>query len=254
MEDSDREALKTIFSCIDNTSLNGDDTHARIINLCDNSLRMVNKKEGIGPVAAVCVYPVFVATARKVLAGSGIKVASVAGAFPSGQAPIGVKLDEVKYAVDEGAEEIDMVLSRGTFLEGDVQRVYDEVAAIRAACTGRSLKVILETGELQTAPNISAASRLAMQAGADFIKTSTGKIPVGATLDAAEVMLKEINENAKISKNIIGFKAAGGISSPEEALLYYRLAQRVIGTKKITNQIFRIGASRLTARLFQLLT
>lgn len=252
--DSDNEALKIIFNCIDNTVLNGDDTHERITQLCDNSLRMIDEKRHVGPVAAVCVYPVFVDTARKVLAGSGIRVASVAGAFPSGQSPLNVKLDEVKYALDQGADEIDMVLSRGTFLEGNRRQAYDEIVAIREISEGRTLKVILETGELQTEANITAAGTLAIEAGADFIKTSTGKIPVGATPEAAEYMLKVIAKNAKISKKMVGFKAAGGISQPDEALQYYRLTQQITGINKITNQTFRIGASRLTGRLFQYLT
>lgn len=250
----EEEALKEIFCCIDNTALNGDDTHARIIHLCDSSLRMIDAAKYIGPVAAVCVFPVFVATARKTLAGSGIHVASVAGAFPFGQSPLRVKIDEVRYALDEGADEIDMVLSRGMFLEGNTQQAFDEVAAVRRECGVHTLKVILETGELRTADNIARASMLAIQAGADFIKTSTGKIAEGATTVAARTMIDVIVENAKYSKKIIGFKAAGGISQPEDALQYYRLMQQATGIKTITNQMFRIGASRLTERLFNVLT
>lgn len=250
----DFAALKTIFSCIDNTTLNGNDTHARVLQLCEDSLRMVDSVDGIGPVAAVCVYPIFVKMAHRTLAGSGIKVASVAGAFPAGQSPIAVKVQEVKYAVDQGADEIDMVLSRGTMLEGNKQQVFDEVAAIREACKTKTLKVILETGELKETSIISDASELAIRAGADFIKTSTGKITVGATLEAADAMTKVIEKYHYFSGKWVGFKAAGGISHPKAALEYYRLTQKNLGINNITNQIFRIGASRLTTRLFQLLT
>lgn len=250
----DISALKTVFSCIDNTTLNGDDTHAKVRQLCDDSLRMIDTANGIGPVAAVCVYPVFVRTARQTLLGSNIKVASVAGAFPAGQSPIAVKVQEVKYAVDEGTDEIDMVLSRGALLEGAKQQVFDEVAAIREVCQQCTLKVILETGELKEAALIADASKIAIAAGADFIKTSTGKISVGATLEAAETMLKVVADYAKFSKKTVGFKAAGGISQPLEALEYYRKAQKILGINNITNQIFRIGVSRLTTNLFQLLT
>lgn len=250
----DISALKTIFSCIDNTSLNGDDTHAGIRRFCDDTLRMADAAKGIEPVAAVCVYPVFVKTARQVLLGSNIKVASVAGAFPSGQSPVAVKVMEVRYAVDEGADEIDMVLNRGALLEGSRQQVFDEVAAIREACRQCTLKVILETGELKDAAVISDACKIAIDAGADFIKTSTGKIPAGATLEAAEVMLKAVAENAKISKRTIGIKVSGGVSQPLEALKYYRQAQNILRNNNITNQIFRIGTSRLTALMYRLLT
>ena len=250
----DCEALRRLFSCIDNTTLEGCDTRARVEQLCTRSLQMVDVSRGIGPVAAVCVYPVFVRQARQHLQGSGIRVASVAGAFPAGQSPLHVKLAEVQYALDEGADEIDMVLSRGALIEGDDQRVYDEVAAIRECCHDRTLKVILETGELP-APTLSArASKLAIQAGADFIKTSTGKIAVSATPEAAKIMLDTIRREHQKSGKWVGFKAAGGISTPEQALVYYHLAASVYGEKEIISQVFRIGASRLTERLFSFLT
>lgn len=250
----DHEALVKIFSCIDNTTLEGADTSARVEQLCTRSLQMVDPKRGIGPVAAVCVYPVFVRQARSLLQGSGIRVASVAGAFPAGQSPIHVKLAEVQYALDEGADEIDMVISRGALIEGDEQRVYDEVAAIRECCHDRTLKVILETGELLSPTLITRASELAISAGADFIKTSTGKIAVSATPDAAQIMLHSIRQHHQKTGKWVGFKAAGGISTPEQALVYYRLAVSAYGEKQISNQIFRIGASRLTERLFSFLT
>lgn len=248
------EYLRTVFSCIDNTTLSGDDTQNRVRELCRSSIEMRLPGSERNTVASVCVYPVFVGLAKKELRNSGIKVASVAGAFPAGQSPIEVKLQEVKYALDEGADEIDMVLSRGSFLEGDYQKVQDEVSAIKELCGKRTLKVILETGELSTIENIYKASMLSMEAGADFIKTSTGKISVSATEMAAFVMLTAIRNFEEKTHKIIGFKAAGGISTPEQALNYYLLAENVLGKKHTENQFFRIGASRLTNRLFSFLT
>lgn len=248
------EALKRVFTCIDNTTLEGCDTYKKVETLCRRSVEMKDARRGIGHVAAVCVYPVFVKQARGLLHGSGIKVASVAGAFPHGQSPIKVKLEEVRYALDEGAEEIDMVLSRGLLLEGEYTRVREEVAMVKGLCDDRRLKVILETGELPSERYIKKAAELAIEGGADFIKTSTGKIAVNATLEAAEVMLGVIKNHYERTGKWVGFKAAGGISSPDEVLKYERLAERIIGEKQITNQFFRIGASRLTERLFEFLT
>ena len=248
------DALKKVFTCIDNTTLEGSDTHARVEDLCRRSMELQDTARGIGHVAAVCVYPVFVKQASKSLKGSGIKVASVAGAFPAGQSPLAVKLQEVRYALDEGADEIDMVISRGALLEGDYGRVLHEVAAIKELCAQRTLKVILETGELPTAELIRQASELAIEGGADFIKTSTGTIAVNATLEAAEVMLQVIKKHFEKTGKWVGFKAAGGISTPEEVLKYEQLAERIVGEKQVTNQFFRIGASRLTDRLFAFLT
>ena len=247
-------SLRQVFTCIDNTTLEGSDTRERVEKLCRRSIELQDEKRGIGHVAAVCVYPVFVRQARECLQGSGIRVASVAGAFPAGQSPLPVKLQEIRYALDEGADEIDMVISRGALLEGDYNRVFDEIAAIRNETTGRTLKVILETGELQTADNIAKASELAIDAGADFIKTSTGKIAVSATLEASEIMLNTIKKHHEEAGKWVGFKAAGGISTPEQVLKYYLLAEQIIGKEQITNQFFRVGASRLTERLFSFLT
>lgn len=249
-----QEGLRRVFTCIDNTTLEGSDTHERVEQLCRRSMELHDDARGIDHVAAVCVYPVFVRQARNILNNSGIRVASVAGAFPSGQSPLEVKLHEVKYAVDEGADEIDMVISRGSFLEGDYNKVFDEVAAIRAITQGCTLKVILETGELKTPENIMKASELAIDAGADFIKTSTGKIAISATLEAAEAMLTTIKKYYERTGKRVGFKAAGGISTPEEVLKYYQLTERIMGLEYINNQFFRIGASRLTEKLFSFLT
>lgn len=252
----DMELARRVFSCIDNTTLNGTDNEAHVAAFCKHTLELSPLTSHLSPmrVAAVCVYPRFVSIAKKTLADSGIKVASVAGAFPHGQLPIHLKVGEVKYAVGEGADEIDMVLSRGALLAGEDNVVREEVAMMKEACQGKTLKVILETGELPSPTLIAKASQLSIDGGADFIKTSTGKIGVGATLEAAEVMLNVIAESVKINKKRIGFKAAGGISTPEEALAYAQLAKKIMGDDYVNNQTFRIGASRLTDRLFSILT
>ena len=243
----DKDLAKRVFSCIDNTTLNGTDNNAHVEQFCRHTIEL-------GHVAAICVYPRFVACAKRVLDGSGIKVASVAGAFPHGQLPIHLKVEEVKYAIGEGADEIDMVLSRGVLLAGEYNVVSDEVALMKEACQNKTLKVILETGELTSPTLIEKASQLAIDGGADFIKTSTGKIGVGATLEAAEVMLNCIKKNVNFNKKTVGFKAAGGISTPEEAIEYALLAKKVMGNDYVNNQTFRIGASRLTERLHAILT
>lgn len=242
----DMELAGRVFSCIDNTTLNATDNEAQVEAFCRHTLEMVH-------VAAVCVYPRFVACAKRVLEGSNIRVASVAGAFPHGQLPIELKVAEVKYVVEQGADEVDVVISRGLLLAAEDNVVRDEVAAMKQACNGRTLKVILETGELSPTL-IRRASELAIDGGADFIKTSTGKITTGATLEAAEIMLNVIKEKVKISKNKVGFKAAGGIREPEDALAYAELAKKILGADYINNQTFRVGASRLTDRLYSLLT
>ena len=243
----DRELVKKVLSCIDNTTLNATDSEPSVEAFCRHTMEM-------GGVAAVCVYPRFVPVAASVLAGSGIKVASVAGAFPHGQLPLGLKVDEVRYVVEQGADEVDIVINRGLLLAGEGNAVRDEVAAMKEACQGRTLKVILETGELPSPTLIRRASELAIEGGADFIKTSTGKIATGATLEAAEVMLEVIANYVKIYKKTVGFKVAGGIREPEEALNYVLLAKKIVGEDYVSNQTFRIGASRLTDKLFSLLT
>lgn len=247
----DKELAKRVFSCIDNTTLNGTDSLQSVEEFCRRTLELT--VEG-SRVAAVCVYPRFVSAAKRTLEGSGIRVAAVAGAFPHGQLPIRLKVEEVKYVVGEGADEVDVVLNRGLLLAGDDEAVRDEVALMKEACGGRVLKVILETGELTTRELVRKASLLAIEGGADFIKTSTGKIGVGATPEAAEEMMECIHDYVKINKKTIGFKAAGGISTPEEALLYAEMAKKILGEDYVNNQTFRIGASRLTQRLFSFLT
>ncbi len=243
---------KRVFSCIDHTTLNGTDSLSSVESFCRHTLEM-RLEEGT-TVAAVCVYPRFVSCAKRVLAGSGIKVASVAGAFPHGQLPIELKVSEVEYAVKEGADEVDVVINRGLLLEGDNEGVRKEVEAMKKACGERILKVILETGELSSPTLIAQASMLAIEGGADFIKTSTGKIGIGATPEAAEVMLQCIADHFKKTNRLVRFKAAGGISTIEEAFLFAEKAKKIFGDNFIRNQTFRIGTSRLTEKIFHILT
>jgi deoxyribose-phosphate aldolase len=201
--------------------------------------------EGLPQVAAVCVYPTYVSLAKKELEGSGIFVASVATAFPSGQSSLKTKLSDTLFAVDQGADEIDMVISRGEFLAGNYEFVFDEIAAIKEACGKAHLKVILETGELDTLDNVRKASELAMHAGADFIKTSTGKIQPAATLPVTYVMLDAIKDFYLKTGKMIGMKPAGGISNSKIALQYLVMLNEVLGEKWMNKNYFRFGASSL---------
>jgi len=243
------EAYKKILSIIDLTSLEGSDTENKIVSLCNKAKGYKLKGKGIPNVAAVCVYPPFVKIVKKNLEDTGIKVASVAGAFPSGQSPLFVKIEEVKYAIYEGADEIDMVISRGKFLEGNFQEVFDEIAAIKEVCGDIHLKVILETGELESLKNTRKASEIAISAGADFIKTSTGKISPAATEPDFVVMLDTIKEYFEKTKKMIGVKPAGGISEPWQALNYLVLVKDILGDEWINKNYFRIGASRLADKV-----
>lgn len=240
-----KDALRIILNSIDLTTLEGSDTNKKVKEICHQARRFKVNGPDIPNVAAVCFYPPFAALAKSQLKETGIQVACVAGAFPSGQAPLDVRIAEVKYAVMEGADEIDMVISRGKFLEGDFQYVYDEVKAIKEACGAAHLKVILETGELQSLSNIRKASDIAIAAGADFIKTSTGKIPVAATLEAFIVMLDAIKEHHDKTGQMIGIKPAGGIREADEALKYLLVLEKVLGKEWMNNTWFRIGASSL---------
>ena len=246
----DKELARRVFSCIDNTTLGATDSERTVEEFCRHTAAM--RLDDGTTVAAVCVYPPFVSTARRVLEGSGIRVAVVAGAFPHGQLPLPLKVDEVKRVVDDGADEVDIVINRGLLMAGESGGAGEEVAAMRAACRGKVLKVILETGEL--GGQVAEAAQVAIDAGADFIKTSTGKGAEGATPEAAETMLRTICENVKFNKKPVGFKAAGGIRTPEEALVYAGLAKKIMGDYYVNNQMFRIGASRLTDSLFAFLT
>jgi deoxyribose-phosphate aldolase len=250
-QDIKREELRRIFSFMDYTSLEGSDTHEKIKNHCERAIAYGEK--GLPFPAAVCIYPPFIATALKTLHGTPIKVATTAAAFPSGQMSLSVKLAEIDFAVQEGADEIDVVISRGTFLEQQYETVFYELAAIRAHCHGKTLKVILETGELQGIENIVKASQIAINAGADFIKTSTGKTTPAATLVNVYAMLQVIKAFHLHTGKKIGIKPAGGIADPEHALDYYRVVHGVLGESWLTPSLFRIGASRLADRISDLL-
>ncbi len=241
---------KTILGIIDLTTLSGDDTHEKVKNLCQQAVDFENPDLGTPKTAAVCVYPVFAGTVSQALKNTGVKTACVAGAFPSGQSPLKVRLMEVAYALENGADEIDMVISRGRLIEGDTTYILNEVKAHKALCGKHHLKVILETGQLKTPVLIRQACELALEGGADFLKTSTGKIQPAATHEAFLIMLDTIKEHFESTGKMIGIKPAGGISTPEDALGYYLLVRSVLGDKWLNNNFFRIGASRLAGALF----
>ncbi len=237
-------ALKLAISMCDLTTLEARDTEGKVIQLCNKAIRP-HESLDVPSVAAVCVYPNMVRTAKKCLEGSKVKVASVATAFPSGMSNLKFKLDETKYAVNEGADEIDMVISRGHFLAGEYNYVFDEIAAVKNASGAAHLKVILETGELSTLDNVRKASDLAMYAGADFIKTSTGKVQPAATLPVTCVMLEAIRDFYFRENKMIGMKPAGGIATAKLAIQYLVLLRETLGNAWLTPDWFRFGASSL---------
>ncbi len=239
------EALKLILSMIDLTTLEGQDTPGKVRQLCQKAIQLHAAMPGLPHVAAVCVYPTMVAVAKEALAGHDINIASVATAFPSGMSTLSVKLDDTRMAVDAGATEIDMVISRGAFLAGDYRYVFDEIAAVKRACGEVHLKVILETGELGTLDRIRKASVLAMHAGADFIKTSTGKIQPAATMQVTLVMLHAIRDYYYETGKMIGMKPAGGISTAKLGVHYLVMLRETLGNAWMTPQWFRFGASSL---------
>ncbi len=239
------EGLKLILNMIDLTTLEGKDTPSKVKQMCYKAQHLHDVHAGLPTVAAVCVYPNFVKLAKESLKGSNVKVASVATAFPSGQAPLSIKLEDTKLAVDSGADEIDMVISRGKFLSGDYNFVYDEIAAIKEICGEARLKVILETGELVTLDNVRLASDIAMYAGADFIKTSTGKISPAATMQVTYVMLTAIRDFMYKTGVQVGMKPAGGISNSKLALQYMVMLNETLGPDWMSNEWFRFGASSL---------
>jgi deoxyribose-phosphate aldolase len=240
--DSKRQAIDLAVSMIDLTTLEGQDTPGKV-----RALAAKARRPGFGapPVAAVCVYPDLVPVAVAALAGTGIRVASVATAFPSGRAALDVKLADVKSAVAAGADEVDMVIDRGAFLAGRYQIVFDEITAVRGACGDAHLKVILETGELATLDNVRRASWLAMLAGADFIKTSTGKVAPAATLPVTLVMLEAVRDFLAFSGRRVGVKPAGGIRTAKDAIRYLVLVNETAGEAWLDPRFFRIGASSL---------
>lgn len=244
-QESKRNGLRLILNMIDLTTLEGKDTSGKVKQLCYKAMHPHDALPGLPTVAAVCVYPSMVGIAKKALDGSGINVASVATAFPSGQAPRDVKIRDTKFAVSEGADEVDMVISRGKFHEGEYNFVFDEIAAVKAACGKARLKVILETGELGTLDKVRRASEIAMYAGADFIKTSTGKIQPAATMPVTLVMLEAIRDFYEKTGIKIGMKPAGGISKSKLALHYLVMVKEVLGDEWLNNEWFRFGASSL---------
>lgn len=237
--------LRKVLSMIDLTTLEGKDTPGKVKQMCYKARHLHDSIPDLPNTAAVCVYPSMVSVAKAQLAGSNVKVASVSTAFPAGQAPMDVKIRDTKFAVEQGADEIDMVISRGKFHAGDYNFVFDEIAAIKEACGKARLKVILETGELGTLDKVRRASDIAMYAGADFIKTSTGKISVAATMPVTFVMLEAIKDFYYKTGTRVGMKPAGGISKAKLALHYLVMVKEVLGDAWLTNEWFRFGASSL---------
>jgi deoxyribose-phosphate aldolase len=238
-------ALDLAVRCMDLTTLEGSDTPGKVTALCAKAIRPKPGDATVPSVAAICVYPARVPDAVARLKGSDVKVASVATAFPSGQSFTSIKIAETEEAVHAGAHEIDMVIDRGAFLSGDYQRVYDEVVAVKEACGNAHLKVILETGELGTYDAVRRASILAMAAGADFIKTSTGKVQPAATLPVSLVMMEAIRDFVRETGRPVGFKAAGGIRTAKQAIAYLVVLYETLGSDWMTPERFRLGASTL---------
>lgn len=239
------DALVLALSMVDLTTLEGADTPGKVRQLCRKGRLPDPADPSLPSVAAICVYPTMVAVARPLLEGTGIKLASVATAFPSGQAPLDLRVEEVRRCVADGADEIDMVISRGALLSGKPQLIMDEVALFKEACGGAHLKVILETGELGSLERVREASDLAMEAGADFIKTSTGKINPAATMEVTLVMLEAIRDFAWRTGRRIGMKPAGGIRTAKQAIHYLVMVRETLGRDWLTPELFRFGASSL---------
>ncbi len=243
--ESKKQGLRMVLNMIDLTTLEGKDTPGKVKQMCYKAQHLHDSHPGLPTVAAVCVYPSMVKIAKKEVEGSSVKVASVSTAFPSGQAPLDIKIRDTKFAVDEGADEIDMVISRGKFLSGEYNYVFDEIATIKEACGKARLKVILETGELVTLDAVRKASDLAIYAGADFIKTSTGKIQPAATMQVTYTMLMAIKDYYDKTGIMIGMKPAGGISTSKLALHNLVMVKETLGMKWLNNEWFRFGASSL---------
>ena len=239
------EVLKQLLPTVELTTLKVTDSQESVLRFTENVNRFADEHPELPPLATICVYPNFAKIVSESLEADGVKVACVVGGFPSSQTFIEIKTAETALAVHDGADECDMVLSVGTFQSGDYETCADEIAEIKAACNEKPLKVILETGALKTAEAIKKASILSMYAGADFIKTSTGKIEVAATLEAAYVMCSAIKEYHALTGQYIGFKAAGGIKTTAEAIDFYTVVRELLGEDYIKQGLFRIGTSRL---------
>ncbi|HRG59624.1 MAG TPA: deoxyribose-phosphate aldolase [Bacteroidia bacterium] len=239
------QGLKMVLNMIDLTTLEGKDTEGKVKQMCYKATHLHDVLPGLPTTAAVCVYPSMVKVAKEALKNSNVKVASVATAFPSGQSTREIKIADTKFAVDNGADEIDMVISRGEFLKGNYNFVFDEIAAIKETCGKARLKVIFETGELSTLDNVRKASEIAIYAGADFIKTSTGKVSPAATMPVTLVMLETIRDYYYKTGIMIGMKPAGGISTAKSALHYLVMVKETLGMAWLSNEWFRFGASSL---------
>jgi deoxyribose-phosphate aldolase len=249
-ENNTPEILKFLYSCIDLTSLNTEDNRDSIWRFTEKVNDFEGSKSDIANVAAICVYPNLVSTVKEALTAN-VKIAAVAGGFPSSQTFIEVKIAEVSLAVADGADEIDIVLNVGAFLEGDLEELCRDIEEIKSACRHASLKVILETGLLKTASAIKKAAILSMYSGADFIKTSTGKGYPGATLEAVYVICQALKEYYRIHRKIIGVKVSGGVRTADEAVKYYTIVKEVLGKEWLNPDYFRIGASSLANNLLK---
>ena len=252
IENNTAEVLKFLYSCLDMTSLNTEDNKESICRFT----KVINDFEGsnldIPNVAAICVYPNFVSSVKEILTAN-VRIAAVAGGFPSSQTFSEVKIAEISLAVANGAEEIDIVFNVGTFFEENFEDLCMEIEEIRKTCKTAQLKVILETGLLKTASNIRKAAILSMYSGADFIKTSTGKVYSGATSEAVYVICQTIKEYYNVNQKKIGIKISGGVRTAEDAIKYYTLVKEILGEEWLSSQYFRIGASGLATSLLQLL-
>lgn len=248
-ENNNPEVYKFLFNTIDLTTLNGTDSNQSVSNFVERVNAFDEEYPMLNNVAAICVYPNFAQTVRAVLEVSKVNIACVSGGFPASQTFSEVKVAETALAIEGGADEIDIVLNLGNFLDGDYEEVCDEISEQKEACRDGRLKVILETGALKTAANIKAASVLSLYSGADFLKTSTGKEYPGASLEAAYVMAQAIKEYYGATGRRVGFKAAGGVATTEDAVKYYTVIKEVLGEEWLTNEYFRIGASRLANNL-----
>jgi deoxyribose-phosphate aldolase len=237
--------IRLAIACMDLTTLEGKDSEGRVRSLCAKAIKPAPQLPDVPSVAAVCVYPNLVRVAKDALQGTSVKVASVATAFPSGLSSLDVRLADTRAAIESGADEIDMVIDRGAFLAGHYQRVFDEIVAVKNVCGNVHLKVILETGELGSYDNVRRASDLALEAGADVIKTSTGKVGTNATFPVAVTMCEAIRDYARRTGRRAGLKVAGGVRTTKQALTYLVIVKETLGESWLTPELFRIGASSL---------
>ena len=243
--ESKLNALQKIVSMCDLTTLEGEDTEGKIIQMSSKAIAPDPNDESVPSAAAVCVYPALVSTAKKTVMDSSVKVASVSSYFPSGQAPIESKISDTKFAINEGADEIDIVINRKAFFEGDYKKVYEEIKSLKDVCGDIHLKTILEIGELKTYENIKKASVIALCAGSDFIKTSTGKISNGSSREACLVMARTVREFQSYGNGMRGIKVAGGIRSSKDAIRYLVIINEELGSSWLSPDYFRFGASSL---------